>query len=199
VHRALITSRILPPVSRQASNRIVRLILHYGFALAFLAIVGGFALAYWNASHANKRVLTRVDAEAILENNRGNIERCIRSIKEAKILNFFFGFDTDSRIAVDILVGDKEEITSVPLFHTRLPGGIYDWPHLVEFIRTHNLGPGVGPEQKASLTKSPSPGVDVSRRLYSIEGNEIDEQKANNDTNYRVPIEYWDRLMGIQV
>jgi hypothetical protein len=42
VHKALIKSNILPPVSPTASNKIVRLILHYGFAIALLVLLLGF-------------------------------------------------------------------------------------------------------------------------------------------------------------
>ena len=44
VHQALIKSGILPPVSQRASDRIVRLLIHYGFIVAVLLILLGFSL-----------------------------------------------------------------------------------------------------------------------------------------------------------
>jgi hypothetical protein len=49
VHKALIKSHILPPVSPTASNRIVRLLLHYGFVIALLLILCGFGFAAYKA------------------------------------------------------------------------------------------------------------------------------------------------------
>jgi hypothetical protein len=53
IHRALIKSGILPPVSKTESAKIVRLLLHYGFIVALLLIFLGFGLVAWN-SHAQK-------------------------------------------------------------------------------------------------------------------------------------------------
>jgi hypothetical protein len=47
VHRVLIKSGVLVPVSRTASGKIVRLLLHYGFVVALLLILCGFGLAYF--------------------------------------------------------------------------------------------------------------------------------------------------------
>lgn len=49
VHRALIKSGILPPVSKTASGKIVRLLLNYGFIVALLLILSGFGLSAWKS------------------------------------------------------------------------------------------------------------------------------------------------------
>ena len=49
----LIKSRILPPVSKTASGKIVRLVLNYAFIVALVLILCGFGLAAWN-SHRQK-------------------------------------------------------------------------------------------------------------------------------------------------
>ncbi|WP_155256463.1 hypothetical protein [Mesorhizobium loti] len=48
VHRALISSGILPPVSQTDAPQIVRDILRYGFFAAIIVLASGFALAAWN-------------------------------------------------------------------------------------------------------------------------------------------------------
>jgi hypothetical protein len=47
IHKALIKSPILTPVSKTASSKIVRLLLHYGFIVALLLILLGFGLTVW--------------------------------------------------------------------------------------------------------------------------------------------------------
>lgn len=53
IHKALIKSGTLPPVSKAASGKIVRLLLDYGFVVALLLILSGFSLTAWN-SHGRK-------------------------------------------------------------------------------------------------------------------------------------------------
>jgi hypothetical protein len=53
IHRALIESGILQPVSKAASGKIVRLLLNYGFIVALLIILLGSGLVGWN-SHQQK-------------------------------------------------------------------------------------------------------------------------------------------------
>jgi hypothetical protein len=48
IHRALIKSGVLTPVSKTASSKIVRLLLHYGFIVALLLTLFGFGLTAWN-------------------------------------------------------------------------------------------------------------------------------------------------------
>lgn len=49
IHRTLIKSGILPPVSKTSSSTIVRLLLHYGFIVALLLILSGFGLTAWDS------------------------------------------------------------------------------------------------------------------------------------------------------
>jgi hypothetical protein len=53
IHWELIKSGILPPVSKVASTKIVRLLLNYGFIVALLLILSGFGLAAWK-SHGQR-------------------------------------------------------------------------------------------------------------------------------------------------
>lgn len=53
IQTALIKSGILPPVSKTASGKIVRLLLNHAFIVALLLILSGFGLAAWN-SHGRK-------------------------------------------------------------------------------------------------------------------------------------------------
>jgi len=49
IYETLIKSGILPPVSRTASSKIVRLLLNHGFIVAVLVILAGFGLEAWNS------------------------------------------------------------------------------------------------------------------------------------------------------
>ena len=46
LHRVLIRSRIIPPLSQQSGSRVVQTLLRYGFVVAVLVIVFGFALEF---------------------------------------------------------------------------------------------------------------------------------------------------------
>jgi hypothetical protein len=50
IHRLLIKSGIIPPVSRTQAPEILKLFLSYGFAVAVLIIVGGFGLQAYQSS-----------------------------------------------------------------------------------------------------------------------------------------------------
>ncbi len=51
IHRALLRSGIIPPVSAQHGSRIVQLLLRYGFIIALVTIVLGFGLEFFKTSH----------------------------------------------------------------------------------------------------------------------------------------------------
>ena len=46
IHRALIKSGIIPPLSKQAGGKVVQMLLRYGFVIALLIIVLGFGLRF---------------------------------------------------------------------------------------------------------------------------------------------------------
>lgn len=52
VHRVLIKSRLLQPLSHTSSGSVLRLLLHYGFIIAVLLIVAGFGLQFFREARA---------------------------------------------------------------------------------------------------------------------------------------------------
>jgi len=83
IHRALLKSGLLEPLSQRQSSAIMRLFLKYGFRLAILTVVLGFALAcfqaYQDASreHVQQRVITQqagpCGLSIIGDNNKANV------------------------------------------------------------------------------------------------------------------------------
>jgi tetratricopeptide (TPR) repeat protein len=55
IHRALLRSGIIPPVSQRHGSRIVQLLLRYGFIIALVTIVLGFGLEFFKTSHKGLR------------------------------------------------------------------------------------------------------------------------------------------------
>jgi tetratricopeptide (TPR) repeat protein len=51
VHRALLSSKIIPQVSERSGSRIVHALLRYGFIIALAVIILGFALEFFKTSH----------------------------------------------------------------------------------------------------------------------------------------------------
>src|SRR5438876_11082756 len=47
IHRALLKSKIIPPVSRTTGGQIVGRLLQYGFIIAVLVILAGFFIEGW--------------------------------------------------------------------------------------------------------------------------------------------------------
>ena len=73
--------------------------------IALITIIAGFAYAFWKArADADRPLLTRVDAETIIQGNRGNIERCLNGMEDAYFfLDFYISQDQDAGINVDIV------------------------------------------------------------------------------------------------
>src|SRR6516164_3019971 len=63
IHRALISSGIIPPLDQAGGSVVVRLILRYGFLLAVLLIVLGFGYAYFSGINTETQ---KVDNEIML-------------------------------------------------------------------------------------------------------------------------------------
>jgi tetratricopeptide (TPR) repeat protein len=51
IHRTLLRSGIIPPVSARSGSRIVQTLLRYGFIIALATIILGFALEFFKTSH----------------------------------------------------------------------------------------------------------------------------------------------------
>jgi tetratricopeptide (TPR) repeat protein len=64
IHRTLIKSGILQPISASQSGTVVKILLRYGFLIALLLIVAGFGFAAWKAYLA---AAPKVDVNAIVE------------------------------------------------------------------------------------------------------------------------------------
>lgn len=71
VHRSLIKSGVLPPISKTASAKIVRLLLHYGFVIALLLILLGFGFATWKAVTGVKPASNEQNIGVIKQNSKG--------------------------------------------------------------------------------------------------------------------------------
>ncbi|MFC1890597.1 tetratricopeptide repeat protein, partial [Thermodesulfobacteriota bacterium] len=66
IHRALIKSGIIPPLSKRSGSKVVHSILRYGFIIALLVIFLGFALEFFQI-HREFPVPQSVDVNAIIE------------------------------------------------------------------------------------------------------------------------------------
>ncbi len=70
VHRTLIKSGVLAPVSASQSGVLVKVLLNYGFLIALLLVVAGFGFAAWKAHLETKERIAagpKVDVAAIVE------------------------------------------------------------------------------------------------------------------------------------
>ena len=83
-------------------------------------------------------------------------------MEDIVFLNFFFSYMEGGGVGVDVLYGNK--ILSAPKWHTRLPGGIYNWKEFTTLL-----------EKQGVKYSHPSENVDVSKRLYFIPGNTEEE------------------------
>ena len=54
VHQQLLKAGIIPALNRQQGSRVVRLLLHYGFALGGLIAIGGFGLSFMKCRRIRK-------------------------------------------------------------------------------------------------------------------------------------------------
>jgi hypothetical protein len=114
VHRALVGSGIIRPLPGKASTGVVRLILHYGFAIAALVVALGFALAFYRAySTSRPTALTRIAAETIVQQNRGNIERCLANIDLRPEFLDIIITQTQGGIGADLVMGEVSDLSQV--------------------------------------------------------------------------------------
>ncbi len=152
------------------------------WALIFLVVAGVIlgALAATSES-AEKIELSRLEAESVLQRNRGNIELCVSDIPDAKYLNFFFSWRKDGGVGVDVLLGEGKKITRAQFWHTHLPGGVYSWPDLVNMLKSR--------QEKPPITEPP-PEVDVSKRLFFASEN----MEPHDQHGYIDVIEYGSKL-----
>ena len=49
IHRLLITSKIIPPLEPSEGSKVVHALLRYGFIIALMMILLGFALQFWQS------------------------------------------------------------------------------------------------------------------------------------------------------
>lgn len=71
IHRVLIRSGIIPPLFARLGGKIVQILLRYGFIIAVLVILMGFALEFWkkdpDVRECAKQALQRIDPSPISE------------------------------------------------------------------------------------------------------------------------------------
>ena len=135
-----------------------------------------------------RRSLSRIEAEKVLQKNRGNIQSCLADIKGVVFLNFLFTHE-DGGISVDIYAG--KEILQVPLWHTRLPKGVYTIKQLEQMLEKVNKELG-----QALFKEKPPADVDVRKRLYLIHGNTEEENPWDEHATIYVA-EYGEKLSVI--
>ena len=79
IHRLLIKSGIIPPVSKTQAPKIVKLFLSYGFAVAVLIIIGGLGLqayqSYLEAAGPSQTIQqeTHGAASPAVANTKGDV------------------------------------------------------------------------------------------------------------------------------
>jgi hypothetical protein len=149
VHRTLVRSHILPSVTPSASSRIVQLLLKYGFVIAVLVILLGFGMSAFReflksedvqfhekAQALRARPLSRVEAEALLQTQRGSIEHCLSQEKWTS-LNFVFQ-PQPSGINVDIFSEVDPDVHY--LGHVVIPPGEYNSEKFREALNRASIG-----------------------------------------------------------
>ncbi len=102
VHRALLRSRVLPPLTASGGSKVVQALLRYGFIIALLIILLGFALEAYKTAHKgstpeeNAKVIAKLTnfflltdeqkgaatLNAISESDRQNVSSSVREIED---------------------------------------------------------------------------------------------------------------------
>jgi hypothetical protein len=91
VHRALIRAKLIPPLSRTQGGQVLRIILRYGFWLAFLVVVLGFALSFfdkWTQASSGSKVQDEVHLALNSELHQKLIEREVELKLSKDQINF---------------------------------------------------------------------------------------------------------------
>jgi hypothetical protein len=157
LHRVLVKSKILPEVSATDSNKIVRLLLHYGFIVAVLVVLLGFGIEALKQilqadevrerSHAlATHPLTRTSTEEILQTHRASIEQCIEKHPDWTFLNFAIDGRPDGGLNIDVLAGEQRTDT-LSLGHIHIPPGQYTHQQFQVLLTNNEMLP----EQKEWL------------------------------------------------
>ena len=94
-----------------AAYRTVRYSITVAGVLALIVTVGTILLRFYELRTANNRQslqLTRVEAETLLQSNRGNIERCLSRLPQKYFyVDFVFTDGEDHAVNVDVIPGQK--------------------------------------------------------------------------------------------
>ena len=101
------------------------------WAVIFL-VVASVILGALAATNPTPKMLTRLEAETIIQSNRGNIERCVRGFNKTLYLDFVFLERSDSPLNLDVILGTKvAEFGAHPMF---LESGITDGREFRSYI-----------------------------------------------------------------
>jgi len=102
--------------------------------LALFAVVGTITLKFYELekrTSKNQLVLSRLDAENILQKHRGNRERCIGKLSLCLFLDFVFQGQAEAGLNVDVFAGSDAIVSGdVEFMHPRLklPGMFGEFP-----------------------------------------------------------------------
>lgn len=112
IHKTLIRSGIIPPLSARSSSKIVQILLRYGFVVALLVIVLGFALEFFKIGHETD---IKTDLQGIKtqnENIKNQFEDLFKHLKVktvADAITTSFTLEEDRKKALN-LIRDAEII-----------------------------------------------------------------------------------------
>jgi hypothetical protein len=141
------------------------LIRHSMWPMAKTGLIGHSSPVDGVAVKTKGRVLNRIEAESLLQKNRGSMELCIKNNPEILFLNFLFSSSEQAGINVDILAGREVRGTMLP--HTRLPAGVYDYDTLSKTVAESHQEP-IEPKQLGD-----------EKLTYFVEGNTGKENPSN--------------------
>ncbi len=104
------------------------------WAVMYLVVAGVIlgALAATSNDKDTSIALTRLEAEALIQNNRGNIERCVRDLDETLYLDFVFSVRPYSALNLDIIIGNK--VAEFGTHPASLESGVRDGKELVYYL-----------------------------------------------------------------
>jgi len=93
------------PVKNVLAYKIIIYSISVIGIISFITVICTFAFSFYKVyieNEKNQNELSRLEAEVIIQKNRGNIERCISVKEDFYVLDFVFRHDKDAGITIDI-------------------------------------------------------------------------------------------------